>query len=734
MSNPALRPELGLEDLAWLRRLAARLVRDPHTAEDAVQDTLVSALEGAPRRGASPRAWLARVLRNTLRQQWRARARRERREALVTSPAGEREPHEVVAELALHRRLADEVERLAEPYRTAVLLRYLRGVDVAAIARELGLPEKTVRTRLERGLGQLRARLGRDRGAWLACLGFLRPARPAFDSAPLPWLFAMNLKLASAVAGLSLLGVYFVLRPSEGQSARGTSLPEAPLAVADEPELRAQAPASAQRALATEPDSAPAAGAREAGSAAFLIGSVRTLDGAGVASTVAFTPAEEGAPIVRVESDALGRFELPLPTARGKLGLEDEAFVALSAPFLDGMEQEEPLLVVAPAQRYGGIVRAQAGTPLADAWLSPLLGQEMVQSRNVGGRTIHLQNGLTLAHTDEFGHFRDLRVGYVPGSLLRAGAEGYVTQEFPLPADPSDELELVLEPQATGQLLHGLVRHADGRAASGARVSVGLFTVASEADGRFVIAADDWQMRGWLRAFVPGLAPAELDLAALTRPSSPEEPLVLTLGGPLSAVRGRVLAHDGRPVPGAVVFTPDTTPFGHTSGTVNGQEVLGETTIETFAAGPMEFVAETRADADGVFALAGLLPRPYAFFALDPRTLASAGPLNALPGAGPLEFVLEEPAPTRVAGRVRSRWGQALPGIEVSLERALAWRPDASARAARWKTFMLAPPEATWSASSPAATSDSEGRFDLGTVAIPGTHLILHGPGLSYAR
>ncbi|MEQ1894909.1 MAG: hypothetical protein ABL998_20395, partial [Planctomycetota bacterium] len=64
----------------------------------------------------------------------------------------------------------------------------------------------------------------------------------------------------------------------------------------------------------------------------------------------------------------------------------------------------------------------------------------------------------------------------------------------------------------------------------------------------------------------------------------------------------------------------------------------------------------------------------------------------------------------------------------------LASGRHASARAARWKTFMLAPPEATWSASSPAATSDSEGRFDLGTVAIPGTHLILHGPGLSYAR
>src|SRR5262245_23092444 len=155
--------ELALEDLEWLRRLATRLVRDPHTAEDAVQDTLVSALESGPVAGGSLRAWLARVLRNALRQEWRGRRRRAEPGAVVDARAVEPEPHQVVAELALHRRLADEVERLPEPYRTAVLLRYLRAQEVRAIALELGVPEKTVRSRLERGLAQLRERLGRDR-------------------------------------------------------------------------------------------------------------------------------------------------------------------------------------------------------------------------------------------------------------------------------------------------------------------------------------------------------------------------------------------------------------------------------------------------------------------------------------------------------------------------------------------------------------------------------------------
>ena len=66
MSDASPSRELCLEDLEWLRALALRLVRDPHTAEDAVQDTLVTARERGPGARASLRAWLAAVLRNAL--------------------------------------------------------------------------------------------------------------------------------------------------------------------------------------------------------------------------------------------------------------------------------------------------------------------------------------------------------------------------------------------------------------------------------------------------------------------------------------------------------------------------------------------------------------------------------------------------------------------------------------------------------------------------------------------
>src|SRR6187455_3193026 len=102
MNEPPSGAELALDDLRWLRALAARLVRDPHLADDAVQETLVTALERRPRAVVSLRAWLAAVLRNTLRQQWRGGARRARREAQHGPAHTERSTLEVVEELALH--------------------------------------------------------------------------------------------------------------------------------------------------------------------------------------------------------------------------------------------------------------------------------------------------------------------------------------------------------------------------------------------------------------------------------------------------------------------------------------------------------------------------------------------------------------------------------------------------------------------------------------------------------
>jgi RNA polymerase sigma-70 factor (ECF subfamily) len=742
--------ELALEDLEWLRRLAARLVRDPHTAEDAVQDTLVIALQARHGPAGSLRAWLARVLGNALRQEWRSRARRSARESMAGARAGEPEPHEVVGELALHRRLADEVERLAEPYRTAVLLRYLRGAEVSAIARELGVPEKTVRSRLERGRAQLRERLGRDREAWLACLALVRSPVSTPSPTLLPWIVTMNLKVASAVAGLSLLGVLLVLREPAAKAlakpelALVSPLAEVPVAERDVADL-----VSMRKSLAAAPQSSATPPAIESVELTPLLrGAVRTLDGTGVALEVVFVPEGAPAPTLRTHSAADGSFELPLPDARGLLDVEDEHYACVVGPYLTGRAPvDESIVVVAPGVELAGHVRSTDGTPIEGASLALTLPGPIVQSRDVGGSAVHLLLPFEGARSDAQGHFAFARSGYVEGLELVAEAEGFEPLRRLLAPRSDERLELVLTPSTGRPTLHGLVLQASGAPAAGALVSLGTTTAQCASDGTFALDPESWRTRGWLRAVAPrqgatpgilnppGVLPAELELEQWPV-SSPTEPIVLTLGPAALTLVGRVLDAAGAPVPFAEVFTPDTTPFGQVEREENGRTLSAETTLEAYLAGqrgPGQLTVTARADSEGRFELRGLLGRPYALFALDPRTLAAAGPEEAWPGRGPVELRLAAEELRRVAGRVVSRSGRPLAGVTLRLARELAWEPEASVRAERWIGFHLSPPNATCALRTSSATTDAEGRFELGPLADAGAYLVLGGPVLALA-
>ena len=56
MKRP-LNPELLLEHLEWMRRLARSLVRDETVANDVVQQTLLMALERPPRNQDAAPSW-----------------------------------------------------------------------------------------------------------------------------------------------------------------------------------------------------------------------------------------------------------------------------------------------------------------------------------------------------------------------------------------------------------------------------------------------------------------------------------------------------------------------------------------------------------------------------------------------------------------------------------------------------------------------------------------------------
>lgn len=293
MSDLAARridPELLLAQAGWLRGLALRLVRDDAGADDVVQETMVAALERPPEAGVPVRPWLARVARNFALRRLRGEGRRERREAAAHVQETPRSPAETVAQAECFREVVDAVLALDPPYRDVVLQRFFDGLETAEVARRLGIPEETARTRLKRALAMLRARLdakyGGDRRAWAVLLvpaGAGDPGGPAPSAesgAGAAVAAAARVRLrttlaAASVAVVALVAAILVLRGRDGDSTNGALAPDdgrggAPVAALEDEGARDPAAAGdadpvgrtprRDRAAAPSADTADAAG------------------------------------------------------------------------------------------------------------------------------------------------------------------------------------------------------------------------------------------------------------------------------------------------------------------------------------------------------------------------------------------------------------------------------------------------------------------------------------------
>ena len=153
--------EALLREAGWVRRVAARLVRDGSVADDVAQDAWVQALKQRPDPSTTLRGWLAEVMRRLAHTRARAEARRRARE-LADEPREVPAADRLLEKAELLRGIALMVGELDEPYRSTVLLRYFEGASAAEIARRQGVPAGTVRWRLKEALDQLRARLTRE--------------------------------------------------------------------------------------------------------------------------------------------------------------------------------------------------------------------------------------------------------------------------------------------------------------------------------------------------------------------------------------------------------------------------------------------------------------------------------------------------------------------------------------------------------------------------------------------
>lgn len=165
-----------------MRGLARSLVRDEHAAEDVAQEAWVTAMDQAPRKGFSLRAWLRGITRNHARGEVRGRQRRQRREQLAAKSESI-PPGEALERVDLLRHVLDHVRTLDEPYRSTILQHYFDGISPREIARGEGVAAATIRTRLHRAILTLRARLDSstngDRRAWMApLLAFAQASDP----------------------------------------------------------------------------------------------------------------------------------------------------------------------------------------------------------------------------------------------------------------------------------------------------------------------------------------------------------------------------------------------------------------------------------------------------------------------------------------------------------------------------------------------------------------------------
>jgi RNA polymerase sigma-70 factor (ECF subfamily) len=244
-----------LEHAAFLTALARSLVHDEQEAEDVVQETMVAALDKPPRHG-NLRGWLAAVTRNLSLTALTRKRRRVARERGVSPRDEEPSVEEALERLELQRRVVEAVLALEEPYRSVILHRFFYDRSLADIAQLMGTPTGTARTRMRRGLEQLRHRLDSahdgDRRAWavplLACYG-LRPR-------PLPSGASVSTPAAVKVAGLiALVAIGTWIAIPRGEAERVVATVEA----APPDELRNQEP-EPEPAPEPEPETAPGPG------------------------------------------------------------------------------------------------------------------------------------------------------------------------------------------------------------------------------------------------------------------------------------------------------------------------------------------------------------------------------------------------------------------------------------------------------------------------------------------
>jgi RNA polymerase sigma factor (sigma-70 family) len=170
---------------------ARRIIGRDDGAEDAVQDAYLRLVKSAKKYdGSVPfAAWMGRLVNlSALNYRERQRSRHTNLSDMSDQGVAAMNDSHTTAQPAESRELEairSALDLLPERYRAPLTLHYFGGLDQSETAQALGMPPETLRTRLARGLEQLRGKLGRA-GFAVSSAGLIAifSSQPSYAASP----------------------------------------------------------------------------------------------------------------------------------------------------------------------------------------------------------------------------------------------------------------------------------------------------------------------------------------------------------------------------------------------------------------------------------------------------------------------------------------------------------------------------------------------------------------------
>ncbi len=142
---------------------ALRITNDPAAAEEAVQESLIAAWQGAGKYRGESRAitWLLGIVHHKALNQVRGRAAGSLEFEEQELPAGDPKPDEQAAASEQRRLVQAALQRLSLEHRLVLELVFYQGLRLNEVAEVCGCPLGTVKSRLNYAKASLRGALGR---------------------------------------------------------------------------------------------------------------------------------------------------------------------------------------------------------------------------------------------------------------------------------------------------------------------------------------------------------------------------------------------------------------------------------------------------------------------------------------------------------------------------------------------------------------------------------------------